>query len=266
MVEAGPPSAGRSAMFPPQRHDEILRLAREHGRVDVGGLARAFDVTTETIRRDLSDLQHRRLVRRVHGGAIPWTDDGFEPLMARREIRNVEAKRRIAAIAVEELPPEGTVLFDSGSTTAHVARVLGRPDPLRMVTNSLLITQQMVEHPGADVVMLGGALDIRTLATVDGQTVAAVRELQVDALVIGADGISLEGGLTTPYREQAELKRAMIRAARRVIAVIDSSKVDADQLIRFADWAEVDTLISDDGLDPGLAEKIAEHGVTVVRA
>lgn len=257
-------SAGR-AMFPPQRHDRILALLHRDGLVDVAKLAEAFDVTTETVRRDLSDLQRRRLVRRVHGGAIPWESGGFEPLLSQRDVRNVDEKRRIAAAAIQELPPEGCVILDSGSTTARVAQQLPPDSALTIVTNSVLIAQLLANHRSVDVVVLGGAFDKNTLATVDGQTVAAVRQLRVDALVLGADGISANGGLTTPSRAQAELKGAMIAAARRVLAVIDHSKVGNDQFIRFAECREVDTLITGTAVDLATAAGLEEAGVDVLR-
>lgn len=252
-------------LYAAQRQEAILRLAREHGRVEVAALAQSFDVTTETVRRDLSDLQRRRLLRRVHGGAILWDDDGFEPLLARRDTRNVDQKRRIAAAAAEELPPEGVVLLDSGSTTATLARCIPPDRQLTVVTNSVLNAQLLAEHRGVEVVVLGGGLDRKTLAMVDEQTVEAIRDLTVDTLVLGTDGISPARGLTTPYRSQAAVKRAMIGAARHVIAVADASKLDQDHFVRFAACDQIDTLITDTGMDDTAVDRFEAVGLRVVR-
>lgn len=252
--------------FPPQRQEEILRLAREHGQVDVADLATAFDVTTETIRRDLSDLQRRRLVRRVHGGAILWDDRNFEPLLAERDVQCVDEKRRIATVAVGELPPEGVVLLDSGSTSARVAERIPTDSTLTVVTNSLVAAQMLADHDEVQVVVLGGAVDKNTRTMADSQTVTAIQDLNVDTVVLGTDGVSAAGGLTTPYRIQAELKRAMIRAARRVILVADHSKVGNDQFIRFAICDEIDTLVTDTGVDDATAAELEATGMTVLRA
>lgn len=259
-------AATRQALFPPQRQQEILRLTRTGGRVDVADLATAFAVTTETIRRDLSDLQRRRLVRRVHGGAIPWDSGRFEPLIEQRDIQRVDEKQRIACLAVAELPSTGAVILDSGSTTARVAERIPSDCSLTVVTNSVIHAQLLHEHRDTNVVVLGGALDKNTMAMVDAQTIAQVRELTVDTLVFGTDGISAEGGLTTPYRSQAELKRAMLAAARRVVLVADHSKVDDDQLIRFASCAEIDLFVTDADVDDEAVARLESAGVAVVRA
>lgn len=253
------------ALFPPQRQERILARLREHGRVDVAGLADEFAVTTETIRRDLSDLQARRLARRVHGGAVLWDSGAFEPLVSLRDLRNMGEKRRIAAAAVRELPPGGTVLLDSGSTTARVAHELPADATLRVVTNSVTIATLLVEHERVDVTLLGGNMDKGMMAAVDEQTIAAVRQLRVDVVVLGADGLSAAGGLTTPHRAQAELKRAMIAAARRVVAVIDHSKVGNDQLIRFAECRHIDTLITDTGVSDADVAALEAAGCSVAR-
>lgn len=258
--------AARPGMFPPQRQEEILRLTRAHGKVDVAELAAGFDVTTETVRRDLSDLQRRRLVRRVHGGAIPWEEGRFEPLLADRDTQCVEEKRRIAEVAVGELPPEGVVLLDSGSTTARLAERLPTDSRLRVVTNSLVIAQLLADHEDVDVVVLGGALDRNTRATVDGQTVAEIRDMGVDAVVLGTDGVSVDRGLTTPYRAQAEVKRAMVEAARRVVLVADHTKIGNDQFLRFAPCSRIDTLVTDRGVDDATAAGLEATGMTVLRA
>lgn len=257
--------ANGRALFPAQRHERILALLGERGRVDVSELAEDFEVTTETIRKDLTELQRRRLVKRVHGGAVPWGGDGFQPLLAMRDLRNPDQKRRIGAAAAQGLPPAGTVLLDSGSTTAYVAQQLPPDCELTVITNSLVATQILSAHERVRVVLLGGAVDKDTQATVDAETIRSVTQLHVDAVVLGADGLSPTGGLTTPSRVQAELKRAMIAAAGRVVAVTDHSKFGVDQQITFAACREVDELITDDGMPDDHVAALAAAGLTVVR-
>ena len=122
-------------MFQTERHREIVTLARRYGRVDVAKLADTFRVTTETIRRDLSDLQGQRLLRRVHGGAILWETSGFEPQLSVRSDQQVAEKRRIARLAVQELPDSGTIIIDSGSTLTPFAESIPKDRELQVVTN-----------------------------------------------------------------------------------------------------------------------------------
>ena len=123
-------------LFQSERQRQIAALTLDAGRVEVAELAERFKVTTETIRRDLSELQTHRLVRRVHGGAVPWERSNFEPLLVKRNVLHAAEKRRLARKALDELPDSGTVIIDSGSTLTSLAEVIPDDRELRIVTNS----------------------------------------------------------------------------------------------------------------------------------
>ncbi|MEM9564809.1 MAG: DeoR/GlpR family DNA-binding transcription regulator [Actinomycetota bacterium] len=265
MANAAAANRGRT-LFQSERHREIVARTLQVGRVDVAELAVEFDVTAETIRRDLSELQNRQLVRRVHGGAVPWQTQGFEPLLAVRNDQQVAEKRRMAAMAVQELPDSGTIIIDSGSTLTVFAEHLPRDRAMRVVTNSLLIAQVLAENEAIEVVVLPGKVRKNTLAMVDSATVTAVAPLNVDTLFISSDGMSPERGLTTPYREEAALKRTMVESAGRVVALVDFSKQGKDHLVRFANWTDVDVLVTDSRADEATAATIEAMGPTVLRA
>jgi len=260
------PDANHRPLFQPQRQDEITALAIEQGRVDVADLAARFDVTTETIRRDLSDLQQRKVLRRVHGGAVPWETLRFEPLLAVRGDQRLAEKRRIGAAAIDELPESGAIIVDSGSTLTRFAEAIPATCALRIVTNSLHTAQVLADYENTDVIVIGGKLRKNTLAMVDADAVAAVEPLVVDTLFISSDGLSAERGLTTPYREEAALKQAMINAARRVVALVDHSKVGQDHFIRFAEWSDVDVLVTNTEVDAETVRTIESLGTTVLLA
>lgn len=255
-----------SALFQSERQKQIAALTHQRGRVEVASLADMFQVTTETIRRDLSDLQRQKLVRRVHGGGVPWENSVHEPLVAVRFDRNDSEKRRIARRAVEELPEEGSIIIDSGSTLTRFAEAIPDRPQLNVVTNSLPIAMALAERDSIEVIVTGGVLRKNTLALVDDQTVAAVEPLVVDTLFISSDAATPETGLTTPYREEAAVKRAMIKSARRVVALIDHSKFVKDEFIRFAEWSDIDVLVTNIELDPTIAAAIEATGTTVVYA
>lgn len=261
MVEAPTP-----ALFQSERQQEIVAMTVRSGRVEVAELSERFGVTTETIRRDLSDLQNQRLVRRVHGGAISWEAVGFEPLLSVRADLHDTEKRRMARIAVHQLPDSGAVIIDSGSTLSRFAEAIPQGASLRVVTNSLLTAQVLANHEEIDVIVIGGKLRRNTLAMVDAEAVAAVEPLVVDTLFISSDGFSPAKGLTTPYREEAALKQAMIRAARRVVALVDHSKVGQDHFMRFADWSDVDVLVTNTEVDADIVTAIEALGTTVLLA
>lgn len=251
------------ALFQTQRQQAIVALVKEHGRAEVSDLAERFKVTTETIRRDLSELQEAEVLRRVHGGAVPWTlPSSFEPLLTVRTRHNRDEKTRLARRALTEIPWGGTVIFDSGSTVGTMAEIL--PDrALRVVTNSLVDAQLLAERKEVDTSVLGGTLRKNTLAMVDAETVRMVEALKVDTLFISADAASARGALSTPYRGEAALKAAMINSARRVVALVDHTKFGQDQLIRFADWDSIDLLITNHELDSAIVSTIEAAGTDV---
>jgi len=262
------PERGRDsgALFQAERRAQILKRVHDRGRVDVGNLAEEFGVTGETIRRDLSELQRERLVRRVHGGAVPWRGSMLVPKLAVREGHMVEEKRRVARAALAEVPERGTLIIDSGSTALHLADMLHRDRDLVVVTNSIPIMRSLATTERPKVIGLGGKLERRTMAFVDEAGVEMLSEIHVDVLFFGCDGMSPENGYTTPFRSEVAIKRAMMASARRVVMMFDHSKVANDQLFRFADIDEVDIIYSDSGMDDMTATRIEEQGPRVVRA
>jgi DeoR family transcriptional regulator, fructose operon transcriptional repressor len=262
----GPVDTERAApIFQLERREQIMRRVLRDGRVDVSDLAAVFDVTSETIRRDLTDLQRERLVRRVHGGAIPWRGAPLVPRLDVRESINVDEKRRIAAAAAREVPERGSLIIDSGSTALHLADQMDRDRDLTVITNSIPIVRSLALTDGPQVVVLGGALERRTMAMVDETAAELLRDIIVDVLFIGCDGMSPETGFTTPYRAEVAIKRAMMAAARRIVMMFDHSKVRNDQLFRFAAIDEVDLIITDTGVDDATVALLESQGPVVIR-
>ncbi|POX47041.1 DeoR/GlpR family DNA-binding transcription regulator [Streptomyces sp. Ru72] len=253
-------------MYAPERQQEILRLARDGGRVDVVSLAEEFQVTAETIRRDLKALDRAGLLRRVHGGAIPAGRLDFEPDLAERESTAADEKDRIAKAALAELPSGGTTILDAGSTVARLAGAIPLDAQLTVVTHSLPTAARLADHPGIQLHLVGGRVRHRTRAAVDAWALRAYGEIRADVVFIAANGFSAGHGLTTPDLAEAAVKRAAIRAARRVVLLADSSKHGQEHFARFGDLGDVDLLITDSGLSPEDATAIERGGTEVVRA
>jgi len=253
-------------MYAEERQQEIVRIARASGRVEVAGLAETLDVTAETIRRDLTTLERAGVLRRVHGGAIPVERLGFEPALATRDTVLTEEKERIAKAALAELPEDGAIILDAGTTTSRLAHALPVDRELTVVVNSPVIATLLGTRANLNVLLLGGRLRGKTLATVDDWALRPLADMYVDVAFLGTNGCSVERGLTTPDAAEAAVKRAMIHAARRCVVLADHTKVGNDYLARFGALSEVDTLVTDTGLDDGLAEDIEANGVRVVRA
>jgi DeoR family transcriptional regulator, fructose operon transcriptional repressor len=251
-------------MYAEERQQVILERARTEGRVDVAALAEEFTVTTETVRRDLTVLERHGVLRRVHGGAIPVERLGFEPALAAREAVMTDEKRRIAKAALAELPAEGSILLDAGTTTAQLADLIPAEAELTVVTHSVAIALSLVSRPNLTVMLVGGRLRWRTLASVDGWALQALRETYVEVAFMATNGLSVERGLTTPDLAEAMVKQAAIASARRTVLLADHTKVGSDNFARFAELSDVDTLITDDGIDTAVAEELAGAGPTVL--
>jgi DeoR family transcriptional regulator, fructose operon transcriptional repressor len=258
-----PPGGTR---LPHDRQHGIYMLALRQGSVDVADLARRYGVTTETIRRDLSDLQERQLLRRVHGGAVPIERMNHEPMVDARDMVNAEEKLRIATMAVAEVPERGSVIIDSGSTGQRLADVFPVERDVHVVTNSLITALTLSRRGLRDLTVLGGAVRTKRLAMVDDTTRRELEHMAIDVLFISCDGLSFKHGLTTPYREEHTLKRAMIERANRVVALVDQSKFGNVQMFSFATFDEIDVLVTDTRADPEAVDFLSSHGIIVHRA
>jgi DeoR family fructose operon transcriptional repressor len=180
-----------------------------------------------------------------------------------REMANAEEKLRIATLAVEEIPERGSVIIDSGSTGQRLANVFPVDRDVHVVTNSLITALTLSRRGLRDLTVLGGAVRTSRLAMVDDMTRADLRNMAIDVLFISCDGLSFQHGLTTPYREEHTLKRAMIERAHRVVALVDQSKFRNAQMFTFAAFDEIDVLVTDTRADPEDVDFLTSHGIAV---
>jgi DeoR family fructose operon transcriptional repressor len=211
-------------------------------------------------------MQGRQMLRRVHGGAVPVERMNHEPKVDARDMVNADEKLRIATKAVEEVPERGSVIIDSGSTTARLADVFPVDRDVHVVTNSLVTALTLSRRGLRDLTVLGGTVRTKRLAMVDETTPAELQHMAIDVLFMSCDGLSFQHGLTTPYREEHTIKRAMMKRAHRVVALVDQSKFGNMQMFSFAKFDEIDVLVTDTRVDPEAAEFLTSHGMTVHRA
>ncbi|MCT7658993.1 DeoR/GlpR family DNA-binding transcription regulator [Mycobacterium deserti] len=255
-------------MYAEERQQAIASLVMAKGRASVAELAQTYDVTTETVRRDLALLDKAGLLRRVHGGAVPVRALHLvEAGVTERESTRAEHKDRIAAAAIEFLPHSGaTVLMDAGTTTARVAANLPTDRELIVVTNSVPIAARLAAAPSVSLQLLGGRVRGLTQAAVGDQALRVLDKLRVDIAFIGTNGISVRHGLSTPDGDEAAVKRAMVEAANYVVVVADSSKAGHEDFVSFAPISSVDALITDTEISEAARAELTERGVEVVVA
>jgi DeoR family fructose operon transcriptional repressor len=255
-------------MYAEERQQAMAQLVSERGRLSVAAIAERFDVTTETVRRDLSALERMGLLRRVHGGAVPAASLAvIESGLGERDQANTAQKELIAKVALEQLPPAGgTVLLDAGSTTSRFASLLPRDLRLTVVTHAVPVAARLAGLPQIDLHLLPGRVRTTTQAAVGADTITALGRLRVDVAFLGTNGITADHGLSTPDHDEASVKRAMVASARRVICLADSSKVGTEASIRFAALDELDVLVTDAGIAEVDSAAFARTGVEVVVA
>lgn len=253
-------------MYQEERHRLIIESARRDGRVDSVTLAEDFDVSLETVRRDLTVLERQGLLKRTHGGAVPLQRTGFDVLLTARAQLMVEEKRRIAKAAVDFLPEEGSILLDGGTTVAMLAELLPLETSLTVVTNALPITVILGGHKDITLLVVGGILRERSQCVVGEWALHNLHDVRVDVAFLGTNGLTVERGISTADQREAEVKRAMLRAARKVVLMTDHTKIGLDDFCRFGDLGEIDALVTDSGLDPDLEAELRSAVENIVVA
>jgi DeoR family fructose operon transcriptional repressor len=255
-------------VYAEERYEAIAALVRSQGRVSVSEVAATFGVTTETVRRDLAHLERAGLLRRVHGGAVATTALALaEVALDARDVAQAAQKDRIAKAAVDLVPGNGgSLVLDAGTTTARLAAVLPTDRELLVITHAVPVAARLAGLPGISLQLIGGTVRGSTQAAVGPDTVAALAELRADVVFVGTNALLAGFGLSTPNVEEAAVKRALVRAGRQVVVLADSSKLDRENLVRFAELSAVDVLITDDGASDAAVQAVQAEGVEVVIA
>ena len=238
-------------MLARQRQERILEEVRRTGGARVSDLVELLNVSDMTVRRDIGILAGKGLVSRVHGGATAITGrSAEEPGFAAKSGLQTAEKEAIAHAAVTVVAPGDSVAISAGTTTYAVARELLAVPHLTVVTNSVPVGE-VLHASGRDdlTVVLTGGVRTPSHALTGPVAVAALHSLHVDWLFLGVHGFDDRAGFTTPNLVEAETDRALVRCARRVVVVADSTKWRVVGLSSIARLDEVDVLVTDSGLD-----------------
>lgn len=255
-------------MLVEERRRHILDLLDHAKRVTVRELAHAFSVSAVTVRGDLEALAQMGALVRSHGGAVkPHSPAPDLPISLKERLRQSE-KARIGALAASLIRDGETVIFDSGTTTAAVARCVAglRLNSLTVITNALNIALELANLPNVSIIMLGGMVRGAALSLVGPHAEQALTNLTADRLFLGVDGIDPELGLTTPDVLEAQLSALMIRVSREVIAVADSSKFMNRTLSVIGKIDAIHKLVTDSGIPPQMLKSLRAAGVEVMIA
>lgn len=249
--------------LPIGRQQDILELARAAGRVAVDELAARFDVSPQTIRKDLNELCERRLLTRVHGGAIVSSGVSNLAYEARRFVAQVE-KEAIGRAAAARIPNGASLFINIGTTTEEVAKALKNHEDLLVITNNLNVANLLFRHPGIEVIVAGGPIRRADGAVVGEAAVSFIQQFKVDFAIIGASAIDTDGALLDFDYREVRVSRAIIENARSVILVSDRMKFERHAPVRIGHLSDIDLFVTDALPDSQVADVCRLNGVEVI--
>jgi DeoR/GlpR family transcriptional regulator of sugar metabolism len=253
-------------VFARERQEHIARIVEEHGRARVADLARQFDVSAVTIRKDLLVLETEHRLVRAHGGAIALDRSRPELAFDIRERLQADEKLRIGAAGAALVHDGESIVMDASTTALSVARQIkarGAWSQLTIITNGLRVASELAGHPGLTVLMLGGRVRWEALSVVGQLGDGLFSRINVQKAFLGAAGFTLESGLSDATDEEAQIKRSMVTAAREVIAIVDHTKWEHAAFATFCPIDRVGMVLTDPDAPSDMVEALRTRGVEV---
>jgi len=249
-------------MLAQERQQQILTLLEVNGTVRTIDLAEEFQVTDETIRRDLQVLADNGQLSRIHGGAASLNGRPKLQSFSERSLINVEKKRLIARAALERVQPGRTYAFDSSTTVFELVRML--PDlPYRVVTNAYAVLEELIGREQVELISTGGRYHPKTQTFVGGDSINAMRRHNVNLAFVSCIGLDLDQGAAEGFEEQAIFKENLVQMAEQTILLMDSTKLNRRSEYFFANLSQIGGVITDSEADPSLVRRLIATGCPV---
>ncbi|HEY6448313.1 MAG TPA: DeoR/GlpR family DNA-binding transcription regulator [Acidobacteriaceae bacterium] len=253
-----------------QRGKRILQILLQRGNASVDELVGVLDTSAPSVRRDLARLEERNLVHRTHGGArlagqMQYEAFRFDSSYHVREARFAEEKRRISVAAAELIREHDTVGFTAGTTPTQVARCIRHRNAIHVITNAVNIGMELSNQPALNVTLTGGTMRWAGAFSLTGPTaIEMLNGVFMDKAFIGVCGIDVQRGATTIEPDEAAVFRAMVRQAKQVIVVADSSKIGMVSPALICPATEIDILVTDSGIAPDALAGFKAGGIEVL--
>lgn len=252
-------------MLAQYRYGKIINILEEKGAVKVSMLTKLFNVSIETIRRDLENLEKEGLCKRVHGGAVlekvNKRTTGFEV----RKKECVEEKKEIANIAAGLVKEGQSVAMDASTTNLELARVLkGKFERLTILTNSLVIADELSDMSQYTIIVIGGFLKNDELSIVGRTAEDIMNNFNLDIAFISVGGISINKGITSYSFEEVGVQKKMIRVSEKAVILADSSKFCKVSLLKLCDFEEINAIITDSKLKDSYIDMYKDNGIEII--
>ena len=251
-------------MLAAERRNEILELLREEGRVIVADLSKKYDVTEETIRRDLEKLENDGYAERTYGGAVVKGSEKDELPFLVRKRENVEAKMHIAQIISQMIHDGDRLMLDASTTALFVAKQIKEKKNITVITNSIEILLELADVQDWKVLSAGGSLKGRALSLLGYQAERMVDGFFVDKAIISCKGADLQKGFTDSNELDAGIKKQMLNSATKRIMAVDNAKFNHLSLTQVVDFSGIDVLATDRKLSPEWEARLRQSDVEIL--
>lgn len=250
-------------MFAEERKIKIAEIIKQGKSVKVSQLAKMFSVSESTIRRDLNELGNWGIIVRTHGGAVGTNINKFEASFLQKQDEHSKEKELIGRLAASIINNGDTIILDSGTTTQYIARFMCAKN-VTVITNSIPLSYDLSNRDDIKVITTGGVIRPNTKATVGPIAERTIKEFRVDKAFIGANGISLTSGITTPKLSEANVKRVMMSVANKVYIVADDSKFGKVFFSVICPVKDVDYIITNKKFHKNQIKSYEKMGVEII--
>lgn len=251
-------------MLTSHRKQAILAALKRDGQVVAKALSETFKISEDTIRRDLRELASEGLLQRVHGGALPSSPAAGD--FVQRQQISPDAKSAIAQRAATLISPGQVVILDGGTTCVQLARHLPMTLKATVVTHSPSVAVELVDHPGIEVVIIGGRLFKHSIVTVGAAAIEAIGHIRADTYFMGVTGVHPTEGLSTGDFEEAYVKRALVARAAEVVVLASREKLNAASPYVIAEATAATSLVVDGDVPDAITDPFAALGIAILRA
>lgn len=249
-------------MFAPERRQRILELLQSESRVTVTQLTEALQVSEATVRRDLQELEQNGLLIRTHGGAMLDSSSGLELSFAEKEVTSLDEKKYIAKLAASFIKEGDTIILDAGTTTLEMVPYITQKN-LTIVTNSLMAAVGLSQNPEIELIIVGGQNRYKTKAITGFLAQQTLQMFQADKVFLGVNGVHLQHGITTPTVEEAMLKKQMIKSAKELFVLADSSKLQKVTFTKIEDLSNIDWILTDPNVKARVLEQYRKENIHI---
>jgi DeoR/GlpR family transcriptional regulator of sugar metabolism len=251
-------------MLAAERRDHLIGLLTREGKIVAKDVAAELGISEDSVRRDLRDLAAEGLCQRVYGGALPVSPAVVD--YAARHAVAPDGKRKVAATAARLVRPGGALILDGGTTALAVAHALPHDVACTVITHSPTIAAALLDHPRAELYLLGGRVFKHSAVACGAAAVEAAQNVSADLFLLGVTGVHPEAGLTTGDAEEAAMKRALAARAADTYVLASSEKIGTASRFRVLPWEKVSGLITDARPGDAVVGRITSLGVEILAA